>query len=163
MSHESQLLSFADWKVSHAMSKRKGDTKECSRLTDGQALRLAALPNCSVTQAAEVAHTLGHFPEISDKKKKVKYVQNACATVSKKYRSEYLECISCDEQKVWLTKLQSLLQNYCRRSPAFSKTMLEAIQSTTNPLQMVLYCDETVSGNPLNPIASKMLGLALIF
>ena len=140
------------------MSKRKNESAS-SRLTESQALRLAALPNCSVATAAEDAHTLGYTSELSEKKKNVKQVQNAAASAAKKYRSQYLECISCDEQMVWLTKLQPLLQNYCHRSPAFAKTMLEAMQSTTSPLQVVLYCDETVSGNPLNPIGAKMLGL----
>lgn len=140
------------------MSKRKNESAS-SRLTEAQALRLAALPNCSVAQAAEVAHTLGYNSDLSDKKKQVKQVQNAAAIAAKKYRSQYLESISCDQQTVWLTQLQSLLQNYCHRSPVFAKTMLDAIQGAASPLRLVLYCDETVSGNPLNPIGAKMLGL----
>lgn len=43
------------------MSKKRMFVEE-GRLTESQALRLAALPNCSVAQAAEVAHTLNVFP-----------------------------------------------------------------------------------------------------
>lgn len=36
--------------------------------------------------------------------------------------------------------------------------MKTAIRSTHGFLRLIVYCDETVSGNPLNPVASKILG-----
>lgn len=143
------------------MSKRK--VVDEGRLTESQALRLAALPNCSVAQAAEVAHTLNVFSTDSrDKQQQLKYVQNASARAAKKYRQDNVEMIPCDGQELWLSKLQHICQRYCDRSRVFAQTMKTAIQSTNEPLRLVVYCDETVSGNPLNPVASKTLGLLYV-
>ena len=144
------------------MSKRK--LPEEGRLTESQALRLAALPNCSVAQAAEVAHTLNVFGNgTRDKKQQLKYVQNAAARVAQKYREDCIEMILCDGQELWLSRLPQVCQRYCDRSRVFAETMKTALRSTNDPLRLVVYCDETVSGNPLNPVASKILCLVYAY
>ena len=136
-------------------TKRKAHADLC--LNSRQAQKLAGLPNCSVRQAAEVAVTLAHdeAPSEQDKKREAKSITNRVAKAASEYKQTYIEELNVDGQTVYVTNLQLLLQRYCQQSREFAKAVREALSCVSEPLSMVAYVDETVSGNPLNPCNPK--------
>ena len=136
-------------------NKRKAHADLC--LNSRQAQKLAGLPNCSVRQAAEVAVTLAHdeAPSEQDKKREAKSITNGVAKAASEYKQTYIEELNVDGQTVYVTNLQLLLQRYCQQSREFAKAVREALSCVSEPLSMVAYVDETVSGNPLNPCNPK--------
>ena len=135
------------------MGKKREASSLC--LSSSQAQKLAALPNCSVKQAAEVAVTLTGTTGVDEKKHQKKYVENAASHASSKYRAQLVEQLEIDGQTVFITRLKQLLQRYCNQSPEFSNALLGALATTHTATNLILYVDETVSGNPLNPCNSK--------
>lgn len=131
--------------------KRKPQADIC--LNPRQAQKLAALPNCSVRQAAEVAVTLAHDEAPSESKKKslIKAITNRVATATAQYKKTILEELNVDGQIVRISNLQLVLQRYCKESREFAKAVRQALSLSPEGLRLVAYVDETVSGNPLNP------------
>ena len=108
-------------------------------------------------QAAEVAVTLAHdeAPSEQDKKREAKSITNGVAKAASEYKQTYIEELNVDGQTVYVTNLQLLLQRYCQQSREFAKAVREALSCVSEPLSMVAYVDETVSGNPLKPLQPK--------
>lgn len=63
---------------------------------------------------------------------------------------------------VYVTNIEKLLQLYCSKSPAFASGLVGALMNRAGPLRVVLYLDETTSGNVLNPITGKKCWLIYI-
>ena len=86
------------------MGKKREASSLC--LSTSQAQKLAALPNCSIKEAAEVAATLTGTIGVDEKKIAKKYVENAASRAGSKYRAQLVEQLEIDGQTMFITRLK---------------------------------------------------------
>ena len=126
------------------------------RIDADTASKLASLQTCSVSQAATVvlALTKPHLRKHEDEYKQgMWHVKNASKAVASKNKEQLLQELPLSGG-IYITNLPVMLEWFCDASEAFSHVLMEAAQKL-EPLDLVIYWDETCSGNVLNPISSK--------
>ena len=142
------------------MGKKRawGGTEQALDMDPANTRRLLAMRTCSISQAAHAALVLGGH---SIEENETAYMQawmkikNSAAKETRNVKQQLVESLCIAGQNIWITKLPEYLQQCCDSSPVFQKVLADSVVGRADPLNLLVYVDETTGGNPLNPVTGK--------